>query len=54
MQEQVKVTSNNEIIIHPIEEKMYTESELIQFVLDNRFSIDSGTTRQEIINLIKQ
>ena len=49
-----KVNSHNEIIIHSIEEKMYSESELIQFVLDNRFNIDSGTTRQEIINLIKQ
>ena len=49
-----KVTSNNEIIIHPIEEKMYSESELIQFILDNRFRIDSNTTREEIINLIKR
>ena len=35
-----KLTSNNEIIIHHIEEKMYSETELIQFVLDNRFRID--------------
>jgi len=50
----LKLTSNNEIIIHPIEEKMYTEGELIQFVLDNRFRIDSDTCREEIINWIKK
>jgi len=49
-----KLTSNNEIIIHHIEEKMYSETELIQFVLDNRFRIDSDTTRQEITNWIKK
>ncbi len=48
-----RVNSHNEIIIHSIGEKMYTESELIQFVLDNKFKIDSDTTREEITNWIK-
>ena len=37
-----------------MEEKMYSETELIQFVLDNRFRIDSDTTIQEITNWIKK
>jgi hypothetical protein len=49
-----KVNSDNTINIHPIEEKMYSETELIQFVLDNRFRIDSDTTIQEIISWIKK
>ena len=48
------VNSDNTINIHPIEEKMYSETELIQFVLDNRFRIDSDTTIQEITNWIKK
>lgn len=42
-----KVNSHNEITIHPIKDS-YSKEELIQFVLDNRFKIDSDTTREDV------
>jgi hypothetical protein len=42
-----KVDSHNTITIHPIKDS-YSKEELIQFVLDNRFKIDSDTTREDV------